>query len=447
MPKYLENIKVALVKSKNPLIYKAARWVKYQLSRVRYYPKVRQAQKNSKTVLAKLKQDYGKRPIRVGFLVNKNELWSAQSLYQNLKANANFEVKVILTPFNFEAENTDIPNWYRQNIAFFAGRNIPLELAYDINTFTALPLDNYRLDIVFYQRPWYILPFYEPLKLSRYSLTCYLPYCFYMLNVANNYFPHFQPFMWRYFVESPLYEKDYKRKYGAKNVIGLGSLKFDEAIISRSLQSSANSAIKAVTAVNNAGKPVKKRIIYAPHHTFTGFPNRLSFTWSGEAILKLAQATQNDFEWVIKPHPSFRQHTIAEGLLSESEIDNYLAAWQKLGAIYMGGDYQQNVFAGSSLLITDCISFLAEYLPVGAPIIELISQYFNEKLYSVVGKQVVSANYKVYNEKQLMGTFDDLMLKGHDPHAEARAAVRARLVGDEPVGKKIADYLVKNLQS
>ena len=56
--------------------------------------------------------------------------------------------------------------------------------------------------------------------------------------------------------------------------------------------------------------------------------------------------------------------------IGSPEINNYFSEWEKIGKIYPTGDYYE-LFSHSDCLITDCISFLAEYLPTGKPVIHL----------------------------------------------------------------------------
>jgi len=48
-----------------------------------------------------------------------------------------------------------------------------------------------------------------------------------------------------------------------------------------------------------------------------------------------------------------------------NEVESYYAEWHNLsnGFVYDEGDYF-NIFKSSDALITDCGSFLAEYLPI-----------------------------------------------------------------------------------
>ena len=50
------------------------------------------------------------------------------------------------------------------------------------------------------------------------------------------------------------------------------------------------------------------------------------------------------------------------------EIDNYYSEWAKIGSVYEEGNYI-DLFKQTKCLITDCLSFLVEFLPAESPVI------------------------------------------------------------------------------
>ena len=190
----------------------------------------------------------------------------------------------------------------------------------------------------------------------------------------------------------------------------------------------------------------KKRIIYAPHHTFLSEYNyqMATFAENGKLIQEYA-LNHPEFEWIFRPHPSFSEKLIQNNILSETEIENYYKKWESIGNIYTESDYYE-LFATSDCLITDCISFLAEYLPTGKPVIHLRSKKQNCKFNSLLQK-ITENYYKIYNNTELIKTLDSLLIENNDYLQKKRTDTINLLMVDKnkTAGEKIKDYLIKEL--
>jgi CDP-glycerol glycerophosphotransferase (TagB/SpsB family) len=191
--------------------------------------------------------------------------------------------------------------------------------------------------------------------------------------------------------------------------------------------------------------PTKKRIIYAPHFTFTTQHRVATFPQNGQIILNLASMYPQT-TWVVRPHPSFDQHIIADGIMTQQELDEYYAAWGKYGTIVREGDYF-DLFRTSDCLITDCISFLADYFPSGKPVFHLRrsdqSREFND-----FSKNIIGTYYQIYSNAELERLFSRVMIGGDDFMASQRSKQLAKLqlLSDETASKRVFDYLRKELK-
>lgn len=88
------------------------------------------------------------------------------------------------------------------------------------------------------------------------------------------------------------------------------------------------------------------------------------------------------------------------------------------------GDYY-DIFRTSDLMITDCDSFLTEYLPTGNPVIHLIPS--KEPIWSIVSINSSQHYYKVHNLKELESTFDMLVNQHKDPLKDERQKDAAKI--------------------
>ena len=346
-----------------------------------------------------------------------------------------FEPFVILTYFKNQIGQTSPAEHMKKNIDFFKKHNLKYEVAYVKGLF--YKLDKFKPDIVFYQQPWAISPKQSVLNTSKSSLVCYNPYCFHSLCAPADYLYGFHGYVWKYFIESKLHEKDYKKRFKAKNIVVSGSPKVD-------CYKFLNKEI-----INNIWKTKnKKRIIYAPHHAFADELDYkvATFLENGQFILELAKS-HPETEWIFRPHPVFIQRALKYKIMTLQEIEDYYNQWKEIGSIYTGGDYYE-LFASSDCLITDCISFLAEYLPTEKPVLHLRkNQKEQDKEFNNLLKKITNDYYKIYDNKTLEKIFNEVVLEGNDFLKEKRIK-NIELLGFEEnktSGEKIVEYLEKKL--
>ena len=109
-------------------------------------------------------------------------------------------------------------------------------------------------------------------------------------------------------------------------------------------------------------KSDKNYVIYAPHWTIN-HENTIAYSTfkeTGKFILEYAQK-HPEFNWIFKPHPLLKKALLDNVFMSEEEINSYYSAWESLGQACYNGDYFE-LFNNSQLMITDCCTFLMEYL-------------------------------------------------------------------------------------
>lgn len=376
-------------------------------------------------VIKRIRAKNGK--IRVAFLISENQKWVHQSLYDELLKNEHFEPIVLitrLTPIHKgkDKHRSDI----EENVQFFKSKGIETQIAYNLEKRKYIPLEHFNIDLVFYQQVWFLARIQKAYVSSKYMLSAYIPYCFHMLEVDNNYLPHFHKIIWKYFVESDLYEQAYLKEYNAKNCVALGHTKMDNFILN-----------KKVT-------PKKTTIIYAPHHYNTIKYSFVTFDWSGKEILNFAK-DHPEYEWIFKPHPFFKISCINHKIMSEEEINEYFDEWAKIGTVYTQGDYFP-LFNRSSCLITDCISFLAEYMPTENPVFFLKSGK-QKADFTPLGKQITRNYYHINDWPEFSETFDRVIKKSDDYLRQKRLDDLQCLMIDKEktAAKKITEYLESEL--
>ena len=79
--------------------------------------------------------------------------------------------------------------------------------------------------------------------------------------------------------------------------------------------------------------------------------------------------------------------------MSEKEVEDYYANWQKIGNVIESGNYFE-LFAESDLMITDCGSFLVEYFLTQKPLIHLLRKDAREQ--SSLNERILKYYYSLH---------------------------------------------------
>ena len=381
--------------------------------------------------LTELRQNFGRRKLKVGFLVCEQAKWQYQSLYDEFAHSPYFEPVVLVSEMVMTHQGKQ--NFYKtidDCYNFFVSLGLNVRWAYDRRQKRYLTADELGVDILFYQQPWEIDDSQHPVVVSQTALCCYSPYGMHLVDFADSYNRQFHLNLWRMFVENEQIIDCFGRliKQKVTNCVAVGYPKLDVY----------------VDAVKPAAN-LKPLIIYAPHHSFEDKGLACAtFQTNGAAILQMAQQYQDQVDWVFKPHPRFKTAVIKNKIMTEAEIDDYYAAWQKIGTIYEGGDYF-NLFMRSDGMITDCCSFLGEYLPTGKPLFHLIGRgnYFNDW-----AKSMICSYYDIYDFSELPEEFARVILR-HDDYKKEERLAKIPLLFDArtKTAQKIVNYLCSVLKN
>ena len=339
--------------------------------------------------------------IRVGFLVTECSKWGYQSVYDLFKESKDFEPIILITKTFIEhKERENCGHSFQDCCDFFKKKGMAFELAYDLDKKCPIPLNQLDIGIVFYQQPWDVAKEHHPYDVSKYALTCYISYGFSLLNSDFMYSEGFDRWLDINFLMSSANLEEIKEKIDdVKNCVVVGSPKLD---------------YYHYLTESKRNKPV---IIYAPHHSFDlDWLNLATFKKNGKEILELAQKYQDQIDWVFKPHPRFKFSLLKNGIMAEEEVEKYYACWEKIGRIYEKGDYIE-LFKNSDGLITDCCSFLAEYLPSKHPVFHLINEGCS---WNKLANAFIGSYYTALTFEQFEKDFNQVILNKDDYKKEER---------------------------
>ena len=356
--------------------------------------------KNYSKVLRRLQKQYKKKKIKVIFLIRENQKWTYHSLYKLFEASPYFEPLILLTVLtSVHCGKDNTRDTLEENYKFFKSRGYNVDYLYKDGK--PLSLKKFKPDIVFYDQPWELFGQYTPLRVSKYALTCFCSYSFEILNDKDNYFKGFHSLLYKYFIEHELNLQRYitYSEVAEKNCVTTGYPKLDQYFDK-----------KSIDCTKYFKEPEKIKIIYAPHHSFDNSLQLATFMQNGKFILELAKKSP-ETTWCFKPHPRLKFALLKMNFMSMQEIEEYYKEWSTIGKIYDKGDYI-DLFKASDLMITDCLSFLAEYLPSKKPLIRLINP--KAKPLNELGEKVVSQYYFSHSNDELRELFNQIAIKSDD---------------------------------
>lgn len=386
--------------------------------------------------IKKLKNQ-GLKKLRIGFLVSENQLWNCQSLYDLLEQDEHFDVEIIA-----------LPDWINKvqrrtasgdiNYQFFCERGMRVTRGF--KKATGRPVNFLKLDfhVLFIDQPATI----QILEKYRFSLKelakkyflCYVPYGY---KVADGGDAHFNLPMhnccWRIFAESAWHYQQFKKhgKVNGKNVTISGFPKLDEYLNEKRDYSCWKTKFSD-----------KKRVIWAPHWTFRN-PGWSYSTFDINYKEFLQYAKQHEeIDWIVKPHQNVFTWAVETGLMTEEEVCFYFESWNALpnASVNNEGNYME-IFKTSDALITDCGSFLAEYLPSGKPVLHLFNE---ESHFNQIGDRLIRTYYRCHDFDETKKIIERVILNGDDYKMKARRKIMKYVrPNEEGAGRSIFNELIK----
>ena len=403
---YLQNVRIPV----------AMRWSSWRL-RHKY-----------KHQLKRIRGAFQKRPLRVLFPISSLAKWKMQTIFDLMRHSTHYEPIVALTVFDIESrfDKNEKERAIAAVKAYCIERQMPYVDAYETETGRFLSFKCFEPDIVWYQDPWDIDKCQSPKETANFALTCYVPY--FVQNYGYLLMDCLKPFhrhIWRHFTLNAQWaavfmEEQDRTGKRAGEVVGLGHPMLDQFahLISQSNE---------------------KLVIYAPHFSCGIDECYSTFLEYGEKILRYAQK-HPEIKWAFKPHPTLRHVLIHILGHSEKEVNAYYSAWEKIGEVYLSGDYVR-LFERSYALLTDCASFLIEYACTEKPIIRLVP-HAPKFLPHPISRQLFSTYYNANNWCEICEYLDRIVIHGDDFRQEERLAqVKQMNLHKNDAAKSIVSYL------
>jgi hypothetical protein len=373
----------------------------------------------------------GRKTVRCLYLVHHIEAWdSLAGLYEKMRDSTDFVPTVATLPRREPGGAS-----FGEEPANHAGLDrleVPHIRLIDRDPYNDLGLvKTLNPDIIFRQSPWDrdVPDAFHPRHLG-FARLCYVQYGgFHLIQEygpgdagADRRLGYDQPYhraCWRIFSEAESQAEAFRAHspFAGRNVVVTGHPKFDR------LRAAMQRAHWPITS----DRERQFRLVWAPHHSLTsGWLGFGTFLTCYLDMLAWAAADPT-VEIVLKPHPSLFVVAETHGLMSATEIAAFLQAWTALPntTTATGGDYGP-LFAASDAMLTDGISFLAEYQVFDRPIVFLDSGHhvpFNE-----AGNLVMTATHRAQDLAEARDLLRAFRRGVPDPLAPNRPRVMRELV-------------------
>lgn len=361
-------------------------------------------------------------PVKVLFLLPDISLWDVYSpIYRLMKASPLFEPRVIAF------DRVDVAQDKTSGVVegFFTEDGIDGEFS-GAGGNPLKPIAAYEPDVVFYTLGSVAYPEqYRIEYVSRFCRTCYIAYGFLMADALDYQFGQsFHHAAWKVFAATPREVEEYSRrsKRLVPNVELTGYPKFD------------------LFRDADLTETDPKTVVWAPHWTIGMVYPTLNFGTFPEifsGMLELMRSMQ-DLRFVFRPHPNLRHACASTGFMNAEQYDYYMDFMKGLGNvdIYSEGD-NISLFCRSSAMITDSISFLAEYVPTGRPLL-FMDRPDRAKL-APVGEELIAAHYRGQTVADIESFLVERVRGQTDPRRAVRLEAGRRLlnIGPEPASAAI----------
>ena len=382
--------------------------------------------------------------IKIIFIVESNQKWGWQSVYDEFAKDDRFELLLVTLPLTTRYKGRIYPQ--KEDIAFFSRLNMPIIDGFDYEKDVAKDLRELKPDVVFYTHPWFVeVNKIPPTLVSEYALTCAISYGF---NVAESRVwgtttpRNFCGNLWTMFAESVWHKSFYECGTNLKNkdilhITGYPKMDAYKEPIADGFEQIWKDATHS-----------SPRIIYAPHHSIEregGFCAS-NFVEHSKFFLEFAKS-HPEYEFIIKPHPVLKSKCVSTGFMTEDEYEDYIEQWRSLencNAYTLGNYY--DLFKTSDLLITDCFSFLGEYFVSQKPIVFLKSQ---ERIaFNGFGETLIEGMYKPQSTEEIETLLTDILVNKNDYLKEKRLDILDKnfFIPQNGVGKYIVDYIKNQIK-
>lgn len=355
----------------------------------------------NKKRLEKIRQ---KEKISILFLVIFKQMWKMDALYKAMQEDPLFNPKILIIPA-LSYHKDDLHDQLNDNVQFFTNKGYNVESSFDVARNQWKSISEFKPDILFFSNPHPIThdKYYE--KAFRNYISCYIPY-YHQTGKWRDYIPQynrlFHNMMWKIFAPSEV-SLDIHQQFSASkgdNVEVTGYVACEPL-----LEAAKSQPWKFISD----GKK-RKRIIWAPHHTFDDLDNQFStFHLYHDFFKELAVKYKSEVQFAFKPHPLLKPKLDAHKDWGKEKADEYYEFWESQENTQLENADYEDLFITSDALIHDCTSFLAEYHYTNHPVLFLWRSENTPDALNKLGKEAIKSCVKGMGKEDISSFIDSLI--------------------------------------
>ena len=383
--------------------------------------------------------------ITVVFLPISVAMWRYDGVYRRMRENPRFKPIIVAAPKK-RMEKSQRVRDQDEMLRYFGSKGYDVRPSYDPESDVDMELRDLHPDIVFYAQPatnqvadtlncWHM----------RGSLICYAHYSYQYTceNWEYNLFMH--NFAWRHYVVAE------HQRQACQSVSDIRAA--NVAVVGYSLEEEYRELLNK-PAIGNAAwrndQTVRKRIIWAPHHSISDSEiyRMSSFLEYCDFMLELKERYKDRILFAFKPHP-FLYSKLCEAW-GEERAAAYYDKWRDTENSFIANGTYSDLFAGSDAMIHCCASFTVEYLYAQKPALYVWSKTRAIQDDGPVGGAALAA-HDIARSCADIEQFVEGLLKGDN---DKKAPLRRQFYLDylaspngRPFSENVVNDIVKHLSS
>ena len=338
-----------------------------------------------------------KSKIKVLFVVSEISMWKTERLYKRMLEHDRFEPVLLPVSDCVSHKSIEVEKYF-----------ISKGYAYEILSEGETIRNRIFPDIIFYQQAYSGViesKYFE--GANRKSLFCHVNYCFRNTIVKSTVDLPLLNIAWKVFSENEVCSKELAplMRNKGKNLVNTGLPFMDDYCQEKQFYSDRWKPQKCI----------KKRIIYAPHHSILDVDK---LAWGtiveyGDFILLMAKKYSHQTQWVFKPHPFLKPKLIE--VWGNERTKKYYDEWKSLSNTQFEDGNYIDLFKHSDAMLHDCGSFMIEYMYTLNPVMYLYASRPQKKItLSLFSEESLKMHYSGYSCTDIE-SFIINVIKGHDP--------------------------------
>lgn len=312
----------------------------------------------------KIKEIRAKAKIKVLFVVGDVSMWKTEFLYKAMLKHDRFQPILGTALITADLPDESLRK-YNALLEYITQKEYDYIQLYSGN------IQNVKADIIFYQQPYdNFMDEGVSYRKNLNSLFCYAAYGILSLapSKKNKWVSDLplHKYCWHLYFENEITSKLNNKSYLKGQNSRITGIPFQDVLFSPKSE-----------FVNpwKGQECIKKKIIWAPHHTIPVSENPIQFSTFldvSDIMLLFAEKYKGQIQFVFKPHPFLKRKL--NDFWGEEKTNDYYNRWATMdNTQIVEGDYL-GLFKYSDAMIHDCVSFTIEYCYTKNPVMYLIKE-------------------------------------------------------------------------